>query len=119
MKTIAPEEHYQYRGIKEAVERRNPAFLKGFSGGGELAERFRKLEDLGETRLQDMNEASIDIQVLSHTWPATEGLPPTEAVPLAREANDHLAEAIAAHPDRFAGFATLPTPDPEAAASEL
>jgi uncharacterized protein len=40
-------------------------------------------------------------------------------VPLARDANDQLAAAIAAHPDRFAGFATLPTPDPQAAAEEL
>src|SRR5262249_50092400 len=28
-------------------------------------------------------------------------------------------QAIAAHPDRFAGFAALPTPDPQAAADEL
>ncbi len=119
MKTIALEEHYRHPGIKEAVERRNPTFLKEFAGGGILAERFRKLDDLGETRLQDMNEASIDVQVLSLPFPATEGLPPSEAVPLARDANDWLAEAIAAHPDCFAGFATLPTPDPEAAASEL
>jgi uncharacterized protein len=110
VKTIALEEHYRYHGIKEALERRNPDFLKNFAGSGELAERFGKLDDLGDRRLQDMDEASIDIQVLSHTWPATEGLPPSEAVPLAREANDWLAEAIAAHPDRFAGLATCQRP---------
>jgi uncharacterized protein len=33
--------------------------------------------------------------------------------------NDQLAAVVAAHPDRFAGFATLPTPDPKAAAAEL
>ncbi len=37
----------------------------------------------------------------------------------AREANDLLAAAVRAHPDRFAGFATLPTADPHAAADEL
>jgi uncharacterized protein len=41
------------------------------------------------------------------------------AVPLAREANDVLAAAVREHPDRFAGFATLPTSDPAAAADEL
>src|SRR5438876_9011896 len=41
------------------------------------------------------------------------------AVPLAKAANDGLAELISAHPDRFAGFAALPTPDPKAAADEL
>lgn len=30
-----------------------------------------------------------------------------------------LYEAVCAHPERFAGFATLPTPDPKAAADEL
>jgi predicted TIM-barrel fold metal-dependent hydrolase len=40
-------------------------------------------------------------------------------VRLARNANDRLAQAIAAHPDRFAAFAALPTPDPKAAADEL
>jgi predicted TIM-barrel fold metal-dependent hydrolase len=34
-------------------------------------------------------------------------------------ANDRLAAAVRAHPDRFAGFATLPTADPRAAADEL
>jgi 2,3-dihydroxybenzoate decarboxylase len=38
---------------------------------------------------------------------------------MARGANDRLAAAVKAHPDRFAGFAALPTPDPEAAAAEL
>ena len=39
--------------------------------------------------------------------------------PRARSFNDAVAEAIAAHPDRFAGFAALPTADPGAAAAEL
>jgi predicted TIM-barrel fold metal-dependent hydrolase len=40
-------------------------------------------------------------------------------VPLAREANDLVAEAAARHPARLAGFAALPTADPGAAATEL
>jgi 2,3-dihydroxybenzoate decarboxylase len=38
---------------------------------------------------------------------------------MARIANDVLAEAIAKHPGRFAGFAALPMQDPDAAALEL
>ncbi len=38
---------------------------------------------------------------------------------MAREANDAIAAAVSEHPDRFQGFATLPTPDPGAAADEL
>jgi predicted TIM-barrel fold metal-dependent hydrolase len=41
------------------------------------------------------------------------------AVPVARAFNDRVAEAVAAHPDRFAAFAALPTADPRAAAEEL
>jgi predicted TIM-barrel fold metal-dependent hydrolase len=41
------------------------------------------------------------------------------AVAVSREVNDWLAEVIAAHPDRFAGFAMLPTQSPAHAAEEL
>jgi predicted TIM-barrel fold metal-dependent hydrolase len=61
----------------------------------------------------------IDFQVISHVAPAAQGLPGAEGVARAREANDLLAGAVAAHPGKFAGFATLPTADPDAAADEL
>ena len=51
--------------------------------------------------------------------PGLEHSPAAKAVPVARAFNDRVAEAIAAHPDRFAGFAALPTADPAAAADEL
>jgi 2,3-dihydroxybenzoate decarboxylase len=41
------------------------------------------------------------------------------AINLARDANDRLYEATKRHPDRFAGFAALPTAEPVAAADEL
>jgi uncharacterized protein len=59
------------------------------------------------------------MQVLSLTSPGVEQLAATEAVAFAREANDHLAEAVQRHPDRFAGFAAVPTAAPDAAADEL
>jgi 2,3-dihydroxybenzoate decarboxylase len=40
-------------------------------------------------------------------------------VPVTRRVNDRLAAFIASKPDRFAGFAALPTCDPAAAADEL
>ena len=36
-----------------------------------------------------------------------------------RGANDRLHDAVDRNPDRFAAFAALPTPDPQAAAAEL
>jgi len=66
-----------------------------------------------------MDAMGIDVQVLSYTTPGTQVLPAAEAVPLTRGVNDQVASAITAYPDRLAGFATLPTSDPEAAAAEL
>jgi 2,3-dihydroxybenzoate decarboxylase len=79
----------------------------------------RRLDDLGALRLAEMDEAGIDIQVISENNPATQNLDAETAVTMARASNEVLHEAVRAHPDRFAGFATLPTPDPKAAADEL
>jgi len=79
----------------------------------------RRLDDLGELRIREMDEAGIDLQVISENNPATHNLDADSAVTLARASNDRLHEAVRAHPGRFAGFATLPTPNPKAAADEL
>jgi 2,3-dihydroxybenzoate decarboxylase len=107
---IALEEHYfdaevatHYRG----KDGKQPAFLR------------ERLDDLGELRLKEMDEAGIDVQVLSHGAPATQRMDAETAVPLARRANDRLQQAVRAHPKRFAAFAALPTADPAAAADEL
>ena len=78
-----------------------------------------RLLDLGEGRLREMDRIGLDLMVLSITTPGTQLLPAAQAVPLARQANDRVAAAVRAHPDRYAGFATLPTPDPAAAVAEL
>ena len=57
--------------------------------------------------------------MLSHNQPGCQALDAAAAIPLAREVNDLLAAAVKAHPNRFAGFATLPTADPAAAVKEL
>src|ERR1700732_3824879 len=75
----------------------------------------RRLSDLGALRIGEMDEAGIDLQVISHVEPATQNFEPPEAVRLAGAANDLLHQAIRSHPTRFAGFAALPTPDPQAA----
>jgi len=106
---VALEEHYY-----------DPELADTFDGSeGRAGEIRRRLNDLGELRLAEMDTAGIDVQVLSHAAPSAQRLDPDTAVRLARAANDRLAQAVAAHPDRFAAFAALPTPDPEAAAAEL
>jgi 2,3-dihydroxybenzoate decarboxylase len=66
-----------------------------------------------------MDEAGIDVQVLSHGAPSTQKLGLDIAAGVAREVNDRLAKVCAANPKRFAAFAALPTVDPQAAADEL
>ena len=77
------------------------------------------LTEIGDVRLRAMDEAGIDIQVLSHGAPAAQKLSPEIAVDLTRRVNDRLADACARYPTRFAAFAALPTPVPEQAAREL
>ena len=80
---------------------------------------LKALEEVGEARLKDMDEAGIDIQVLSLGAPSTQKLPAETAAQTARAVNDRLAAQIKKNPKRFAGFAALPTAVPEAAADEL
>jgi 2,3-dihydroxybenzoate decarboxylase len=87
----------------------------------EFGERYeRRLPDFTEYRLSEMDDAGIDIQVLSLTSPGLQvELDAERARENARFANDYLAKVIAQHPDRFRGFAALPLQDPAAAAREL
>jgi predicted TIM-barrel fold metal-dependent hydrolase len=113
MRVIAIEEHYAHPTLQDSEA------LANLRQHPQLARIQGKLEDVGAGRIADMDAAGIDIQVLSHTVPGAEAWEPTRAVPAARTANDDLAKTVAAHPDRFAGFAALPMRDPGAAASEL
>jgi 2,3-dihydroxybenzoate decarboxylase len=105
---IAIEEHYWDKELADYYQtvERNPEVVK-------------RLHDLGELRLKEMDEAGVDIQVLSHGAPSLQMVKADVAVEIGRRVNDRLAAFIATKPDRFAGFAALPTSDPAAAADEL
>ncbi len=107
---IALEEHYQDPDVVRAYApedaRQAPAIAQ-------------RLNDVAELRVEEMDDAGIDLQVLSHGNPGLQTMDGESAVRLARIANDRLATTVAARPDRFAAFAALPTPDPKAAADEL
>src|SRR3546814_18858841 len=77
------------------------------------------MADLGERRIAEMDEAGIDVQVISHGPPGAQGVRSDRALAWSRAANDGLQAAIARHPTRFAGFASIPTADPAAGAAEL
>ncbi len=94
---------------------------RSFAGGSGRWEDFaREIRDIGDQRLAGMDKNGIEFAIISLNSPAIQAILDTnEAIELARRANDHLAEAVAKHPDRFAGFAALPMQDPEAASEEL
>ena len=79
----------------------------------------QRLNTLTGVRLKEMDEAGVDLAVLSENAPAANNLAPDIAVLAARASNDFLHETIRANAGRFAGFATLPLPDPKASADEL
>ncbi len=120
MKVIAIEEHFitpLYREKVGANEFRN-FYLKSRSEqlGHDIVEQN---SDLGAERLAHMDAAGVDVQVLSFGSPGPQAFGAEVAIPMARDANDRLYQAIQKNPGRFAGFAALPTADPEAAAQEL
>jgi predicted TIM-barrel fold metal-dependent hydrolase len=121
MRVVALEEHFT---VPALVRRIDPAAIsrRGFKPRNEPASGANPLEllpEIGERRLKSMDEAGITVQVLSGTGPGPDLVPGADGVAMAREMNDHLAAAIARHPDRFAGFAVLPMQSPDACAAEL
>ncbi|MEQ8832428.1 MAG: amidohydrolase family protein [Alphaproteobacteria bacterium] len=80
----------------------------------------RRLNDFDDERIAIMDRNGIDKVILSQTGPGVQGEPDVQtAIDRARQSNDFLAERIARHGDRLAGFAILPMQAPETAAEEL
>jgi predicted TIM-barrel fold metal-dependent hydrolase len=117
MRTITLEEHFASPGFLEGPGRELKAQALKFGAAAEKI--FEQLCDVGEKRIAEMDAARIDMQVLSLTSPGTEQIDVADAMALAREANDFLADAVKKNPARFAGFASLPTATPDNAAAEL
>ncbi|HXT90152.1 MAG TPA: amidohydrolase family protein [Trebonia sp.] len=112
MRTIALEEHFWTPELAAAP---GTGVLARANG----AELDALLRDVGAARLTDMDAAGIDVQVLSHVQPAAQAIAGAEGGAAAQRANDYLAAVTAASDGRLAGFATLPTGSPAAAAEEL
>jgi predicted TIM-barrel fold metal-dependent hydrolase len=121
MRVVALEEHFT---VPALVRRIDPTAIarRGFRPRAAPAHGPNPLEllpEIGERRLASMNEHGITVQVLSNTGPGPDLVAGADGVAIAREMNDHLAAAIARHPERFAGFAVLPMLSPDACALEL
>jgi len=111
MKVVALEEHYWDAEVASHFKERGPEMRN--------PQMLERLHDLGALRLKEMDEAGIDLQVLSHGAPATQRLEGDLAVQVAKGANDRLHKAVESNPGRFEAFAVLPSNEPKAAADEL
>ncbi|WP_406637986.1 amidohydrolase family protein [Amycolatopsis sp. WGS_07] len=126
MRIITLEEHFSEPALTAAsapvLRELGPGFVRAYSAAegnatSATAAPAEQLEEIGEARIADMDRHGITTQVLSGLW--GQQVPADVAPELARRANDTAAAAVAAHPGRFAAFATLGTAAPEAAATEL
>lgn len=110
MKVIALEEHVLPRDIIAAA---------GIEIGLRANKKAAQLDEMGEGRLQIMDDAGIDVQVLSALSNTVQSLEPSHSVTVNRQLNDRMAETVARYPERFRAFAALPMTDPAGAVDEL
>ncbi len=109
---IALEEHFTLPETRNEMSR--------FSLPGTGEDLKRRLTDLHDIRLGEMDKFGIELAIQSFNAPGVQAVPNVDnAIELAQRANDTLAEEVAKRPDRFAGFAALPLQDPDAACVEL
>src|SRR5262249_25533429 len=79
---------------------------KGYLPDRTWGELSRRIMDIADLRLAEMDRNGIAMMILSLNAPAIQAIPdPILAGEVARRANDHLASQIAKRPDRFAGLA--------------
>jgi 2,3-dihydroxybenzoate decarboxylase len=112
---IALEEHFITPGLLPYLLPAIPAVSD--AGRKQL---LTQLSDFGDQRLAAMDQAGVDIAVLSISGPGVQTEPDTDkATKLASKANDELAAQAQKQPKRYRGFAHLAMQDPIAAADEL
>jgi 2,3-dihydroxybenzoate decarboxylase len=109
---IAIEEHFAIEDtLRESTEYALPGQLSVFE---------RRMLDVDDERLREMDTHGIAFAILSLNAPGVQSVfDRRKAIDVARRGNDALAAGIARHPDRYAGFAAVPMQDPDAAIAEL
>jgi len=101
-----------------AADRNTPGRIFYRKGSHTFAWSREDMFDI-DHRLSDMDKKGIDMRVLSLSTPNVYVWPAAEQPGVARIMNDATARMVKAHPDRFAGLASLPLGDIEASLIEL
>src|ERR1700729_203769 len=119
MNTIGTEEHFVTDEVVTAWSRLDPDSREDSSASTPPGEMGERLREVGDRRIAAMDQAGLDVQVISLTSPGLNNLAAEEATSLQIETNDRIADLVNDRPGRFQGFATLATPAPATAAQEL
>jgi uncharacterized protein len=78
------------------------------------------LAEIGPRRIGAMDEAGINVQILSAHTPGVQNVPGQKGIDFAHRLNKMLVDGpMATYPGRFKAFATLPLQSPGASADEL
>jgi len=121
MKIIALEEGYLIESALNLMTTKNQSFQESYDMRASAsiigADPIKAYLDIGEGRIGAMDEAGIDMNVLSLSCPQIPDL--DLAIKITTEANNKAAEAVKKYPTRFAAFAALPCTDPRAAVKEF
>ena len=115
MKIIDFESHFTTQEFSEFLRNSRKEMPRPKSRG--YSNIQDKLLDLGEGRLRFMDDAGVDMQVLSHH--GVQSMEASDGIEWSRKANDELAEVVARYPDRFIGLGIVAPQSPDEAAKEL
>ncbi len=108
--------------VKAGKADKGTTSLWGFYGTSPSARAqdiMERLVDLGDLRINTMNEMGIDKAVLALTAPGVQPLETELAKGIAQRSNDILAEAVEKHPTRYIGMTCVAPQDPQWSAQEI
>jgi 2,3-dihydroxybenzoate decarboxylase/5-carboxyvanillate decarboxylase len=128
MRLIATEEAVSFAPIAEALNAHcrtdddslDMTLVRMIYGdGGERGAMVKRLTDVTDERIADMDANGVDMHLLSLTAPGVQMFDADKGTDLARIANDLMTETVARNPTRFAGLGTFAPQDPVRAAREI
>ena len=117
-----PELFKEWRKLLDMNLQDEPGFnsLYGFFLNNNATSDIRKkLLDIGNSRISEMDKWNIDMQILSITAPGTQLFNTSKANDFSRRINDQLSDVVEKYPNRFAGLAAISPLDVKQASIEL